>query len=478
MLAHTLLFTLPGVPLLLYGEEHGLSCGSTERALADVWLERRPMPWTGAWRDPEVRRGLRTLLHARRDSEALREGSMQVLFVDNTTLRFRRQSDGDIVDVVINFADVSKHVEIGDAEYPRLTPIASLSGAVMKGESIDMPPLSAMLVRRERAAGRSIMPSRARQNLVLRDRDLVLAAPHATARPSRLKLAITAAARTMTPEVVGALAIDFGFADYFAVGHGGETLSASILFDMLRAIAKARGPEPYVAHLLTNGVLLDVAMAEKLVGLGVSSIAVSLDGAKAKNDATRFGGRFFDVRENLRRVIRWRICEGIDLRVGITTAVLSQNLGELEAIVDLGADLSVDWMSFEAGSLVAIDGRAAIERATLHGRERGLAMIDRTATPPIWRCRLDDATRARLEDEELAARAPVHPCRAPWEIACVEPNGDVRVADFTSPILGNVLETPLQALWNAEAAAERRRAASLTRLCGPNGPVVCVDPDM
>ena len=94
----------------------------------------------------------------------------------------------------------------------------------------------------------------------------------------------------------------------------------------------------------------------------------------------------------------------------------------------------------------------------------------------MWRCRLDDETRAFLEADETANRCTIHPCRTPWESVHVEPNGDVRVRDFFGPIVGNVTQTPLLELWNAPAAEQLRRDAASARICGPTGPVVCVDP--
>jgi MoaA/NifB/PqqE/SkfB family radical SAM enzyme len=506
-LGYALLATLPGIPMLLYGEEHGLSSVYGDHDPEDVWPDRMSMPWGAARRDPSLRAVVRSLFQARRESEALREGGLQLLFSDATTLVYRRQVDVEIVDVALNFASEPRTIGIEDAEYPRLLSFASVGGATVNGGAVEMPPHSAILARRERALGRSIAPALARRNAVLRDRDLSLAAPVATARPSRFFFSVTercnlrcqhcstlapektksGEARTMTKAVLDALAPELGLADYFAFVHGGEPVTAPILYDLLGAIAGARGGESYVAHLLTNGVMLDRAAAERLVRLGVSSIAFSLDGATADtNDSIRLGGRFYDVRENLQRLLRWRVEEGIELRVGISTVVLSQNLHELDRIVELGTDLGVDWIKLEAAvpatpfakrSLVsygAADVRAAIDAALKRGHESGVVMVDHTVERAIWRCRLDDETRRLLAADEMASRSVLHPCRTPWETACVEPNGDIRACDFSAPILGNVTEVPLRELWNVEAAQQLRRDASLTRLCGPTGPVVCL----
>jgi cyclomaltodextrinase / maltogenic alpha-amylase / neopullulanase len=510
-LAYMLLATLPGVPMLLYGEELGLRSTDTNRAPEDVWPDRMPMPWmTAALRDPLTLATMRALLKARRESEALRSGGLQLLFADATTLVYRRALDREIIDVALNFSNEPKTIELEDDEHPRLDAIFSIGGALATSNaSMSMPPCSAIVARRERALGRAVTPVLARRNLALRDRDMVVGASIATGRPTRFLFSVTeqcnlrcehcithapektksGTARTMTGAVLDALVKDFGLADYFAFVHGGESLTAPIFFDVLDAIKAERGSEPYVAHLLTNGVMLDLKTAEKLVRGGVSSISISLDGATAAtNDAIRTGGRFFDVRENLRRLIRWRTEEGIDLRVGVSSVVLKQNIAELSELVDLGADLGVDWIKLEEGvpatsfakrSLVAMTApniRAEIERALVQGRSRGLVMIDHTIERTIWRCRLDEDEEGRkfLEADEMANRTIIHPCRIPWETVCVEPNGDIRARDFYGPILGNVTTKPLTDLWNEQSARDLRRDASLTRLCAPSGPVVCV----
>jgi cyclomaltodextrinase / maltogenic alpha-amylase / neopullulanase len=493
-LAYVLLFTLPGLPMLLYGEELGLRSNDSKRLPEDVWPDRMPMPW-GSQGDPELRALICALLHARRDSIALRSGTTTVLHADATSLVFRREADGDVVDVALGFEDAT--FELEDDERPRMSPLALIGRTNVTGQSIALGSCSAAIVRR------TGVETFGRRNLHLRDRDLVEAAAVASARPSRFLFSVTevcnlrcqhcithapertrdGTARTMTRAVLDSLSADFGLADYFAFVHGGESLTAPIFFDVLDRIAGARLEEPYVVHLLTNGVLLDVRTMQRLVAAGVRSISVSLDGATATtNDAIRTGGRFDGVLANLRAVLAAR---DPSLRVGLSYVVLAQNVAELFRFVDLAASLGVDWVKLEEGvpatafakrSLVscdAADARDAIDRAVERGRERGLVMIDHTREIPIWRCALDARARAFLEADEFANSCILHPCRMPWETACVEPNGDVRLGDFFGPILGNVTVRPLAELWNARDAQEKRRAAARARICG-SGPVTCV----
>lgn len=508
-LATTLLATWAGVPMLLYGEELGLrSEGGHAADLEDVWPDRMPMPWSPGIGDGGLRSTLRDLLHARAGSPALRSGETTLLFADESTLVYRREAEGDVVDVALNFADEAKTVELADDEHPRMTALATAGDCAIDGPVVQLPPFGAVVARREQALGRAVTPARARRNLVLRDREMLDGRTVLEARPSRLLFSVTercnlrcehcithapeltksGAARTMTPAVLDALRDDLGLAEYFAFVHGGESLTAPILFDVLGAIREARGAEPYVAHLLTNGLLFTPRTAERLVQHGVSSVSISLDGATAAtNDAIRTGGRFAEVRRNLEEVLAWRRGERIDLRVGLSYVVLQQNVHEVRRFVDLAADLGVDWVKLEEGvpatefarrSLVSCASapvRDVLDGAARHGRERGLVMIDHTFDRAVWRCRLDAETSAFLAADEHANRGAIHPCRTPWETACVEPNGDVRVNDFFGPIAGNVTRSPLAALWNAPPAVEARERMKTARLCGASGPVTCLE---
>ncbi|MEA2746042.1 MAG: cyclomaltodextrinase / maltogenic alpha-amylase / neopullulanase [Myxococcales bacterium] len=508
-LAHVLLATWPGIPMFLYGEELGLrsDSGAAARELEDVWPDRMPMPWVAGRGSSTVRGLVAELLRVRASSTALRSGELTLLFADESTLVYRRQAEGDIVDVVLNFADEPKTITLEDDDWPTFKALSQTPGSDVNGAVVQLPAFGALVGRRERALGRAVAPARARRNLVLRDRELAEGRVTVDSLPSRFFFSVTercnlrcahcithapeltesGAARTMTPAVLDALREHLGLGTYFAFVHGGESLTAPILFDVLGAIKAARGAEPYVAHLLSNGVLLGARAAERLVRAGVSSISISLDGATAStNDRIRVGGRFDDVIANLEDVLAWRRGEGIDLRVGLSFVVLGQNVHELGAFVELAARLGVDWVKLEEGvpatefartSLVSCTSsvtRAAIDAAVARGGRHGLVMVDHTVDRAIWRCRLDDDTRAFLAADEHANRSEIHPCRTAWETVCVEPNGDLRVTDFFGPIVGNVTRATLGELWNAPAAFEARERSKSGRLCGPSGPVTCL----
>jgi alpha-glucosidase len=80
-----LLFTLPSMPMLTYGDEIGMEGHFGEDG-------RRPMPWGEAHWDTALLEVYRGLIGARRGSEALRHGGLRWLHADGDAIVFLRES--------------------------------------------------------------------------------------------------------------------------------------------------------------------------------------------------------------------------------------------------------------------------------------------------------------------------------------------------------------------------------------------------
>src|SRR4051794_11728200 len=125
----------------------------------------------------------------------------------------------------------------------------------------------------------------------------------------------------------------------------GEPLLSPHLLDMVRHAA-GRGIH---VGFNSNGVLLTRAVARALVVAGTGHVHVSLDGATAATyEDVRHGtrraprpGQFERVVANLRGLIAAR-GDARRPRVVLVFVAMRRNLGELEALVDLAADIGVD----------------------------------------------------------------------------------------------------------------------------------------
>lgn len=84
-----LLFTVPGIPMVTYGDEIGMRGDFGEDG-------RRPMPWSDKSWDSRLLDVYRGLIAARRRSVALREGGMRWVYADDEVLIFLREAPDDV----------------------------------------------------------------------------------------------------------------------------------------------------------------------------------------------------------------------------------------------------------------------------------------------------------------------------------------------------------------------------------------------
>ena len=115
-LAALALLTLPGMPIVYYGTEVGLSQrgdGAAENAEA-----RLPMPWGGG-QDTDLLACFQRLGGWRRKSAALRRGTRQTLLADDAVYAYGRTADTESVVVVLNRSDrpQRRRLEVGGGEW-------------------------------------------------------------------------------------------------------------------------------------------------------------------------------------------------------------------------------------------------------------------------------------------------------------------------------------------------------------------------
>ena len=494
--AQLVMLTRPEVPAIYYGDELGLHGDAVGRDFEDAWPDRLPMPWHDGAGEAQTRALFTQALRLRNEQAALRRGDLQPIEVAESAqvLAFRRQLGAAVVEVYA-------HGEAAEIELPLapdgpagVTVLLTLGEASVAAGRVRLGPYAAVVVQRHpepetMELTRAVLAdNRARCADAFRQAQL---AP--LALPASLYLTVTercnlrcqhciteapqrtasGRARTMQPWLLDALADGFAAADYFGFAHGGESLVAPIFKELLRRIQGARAGKPYTAHLLSNGMLLTAKTVAELIELGVNSLAVSIDGVTAEtNDFIRQGADLQVIAHNIRQAVALRKSRGADLRIGISTVLMSGNVDELPALGQLAVELDVDWLkveetypmnAFTRHHLLNPRGRRAAEAVAALRRivaPAGIVVIDHLAPPGGCPCAAADPAYGEFRrSDDFANRAQFLPCRAAWELLCVDPDGTVHPIDYGRPPLGNLLETPLFDLWNSAPAQRLRREA-------------------
>lgn len=293
-------------------------------------------------------------------------------------------------------------------------------------------------------------------------------------------------ARDMDPAVVEALRPSLRHAAYVGFPHAGEPLVSAALEPVLQALQQERHGQPTVVHLLTNGVALTADRFRLLARLGVNSISVSMDGmSAATQDALRVGSHSHHLLPALKALAAVRGREFPQVRMGVAWTLTASNLGEVPELLNYCADIGLDWVKLE--EMYPINDVAAqladiplfvlvhvLAQARQLAGDRGLPLLEHVFDQPVWKCQLQPGSVmerfSRLDD--FVNRMEINPCRLPYELVCVEPNGDVKPVSFEHAVAGNLLEQPLDRIWNSESFVRDRRRTLAMRRC-PDGVIRC-----
>jgi radical SAM protein with 4Fe4S-binding SPASM domain len=118
---------------------------------------------------------------------------------------------------------------------------------------------------------------------------------------------------------------------------GGEPLLRNDLFDLL-AEAKQL---PLRTVISTNGTLIDSAAAEKLAGLGVSYVGVSIDGDEPFHDAFRQSPGCFKA-----ALAGVENCQKAGLKTGLRFTITKQNADKIPVVFDIAASANIRRICF------------------------------------------------------------------------------------------------------------------------------------
>lgn len=105
LLLYTFLLTMPGAPLIYYGDENGMT-GENDPGC------RKPMVWDSALWDSRIRKSLKILLAARCNSALLRRGEVELAFSNDRVVAYYRTSEKQRELVILNNSRVERKLSI------------------------------------------------------------------------------------------------------------------------------------------------------------------------------------------------------------------------------------------------------------------------------------------------------------------------------------------------------------------------------
>jgi len=234
------------------------------------------------------------------------------------------------------------------------------------------------------------------------------------------------------------------------------------------------------AALVTNGMLLDPSLSRELVRARLGSIAFSLDAPEqALATSTREGTDLPRILENIRAF--QRLAAGVDgLGTAVFAAVSVHTLPFLERLVDLVAELGVQVLM-----LTDLNYAQNLEHSLWRNRSEAVVATLRRAVARAFSKGLPVLGVHSLEDFGLAKRyrdrlllSPARLCErsarrtfchSPWQTLPIDVRGNVTFCDCQPELgVGNLLTTPLTAIWNGPVMAAER-----ARMLGNSPPEAC-----
>ena len=213
----------------------------------------------------------------------------------------------------------------------------------------------------------------------------------------------------------------------FLVFTGGELFCR---LDALQIIAAARHRN-FAIRLLTNGTLITRAMAEKLAGLNLLRVDISLYAAHPEIH-DRITGVKGSQTASLSAVRR---CRKFGIPVAVKAILLKQNVQEFDALKNLARDEGAEFV-FDYMLMRADDGSSPMDRYGLPEEEIRNFVVQHAAAPKQG---------GELGGPELTD--PV--CGAGSSVLAISPSGDVFPCLGYREIVGNLRKAPLSAIWKA-----------------------------
>lgn len=259
---------------------------------------------------------------------------------------------------------------------------------------------------------------------------------------------------------------------------GGEPLIKEGILELVKHISEQGGK--FVSEIVTNGVLVDDAMAKKIIESGLSTIILSLDSLKPEiHDYLRGSkGCYVKIIEAIDSINRYRSVLHKHIDIGIQSIILEQNTNELVKLAKwVQEDERIQFISFQ----VLKQPLNSLKNKQWYKNKRFRFLWPKDLCSVIENIdaiiRLKDEGNNKISNEisqlEFYKAYYQNPevmikdvrCNIFNDVIIVDPVGNISFCSHTGNI-GNVREAPLALLWNSRKADEvRNKILSCKNIC-------------
>lgn len=284
-------------------------------------------------------------------------------------------------------------------------------------------------------------------------------------------------ARSMLPEVLGALSWYLSQARHISLCHAGEPMLSPAFRPLMELVASARHRP--IVHLMSNGLALTENRFLWAAERGLRSLVISVDGLSPQtHDRLRVGSSIRRLGATLQTLNGLRRQRSLPVRLGISWTVNKENLPELEFLPEQASDWGVDAIKVEElvnsspttdalGPVADTELMPVLESLRYRCDSMGIVFVDHTRERRVVRCqaRTEEAVERLFRGDDFINSDTIHPCHAPYDTVYVEPDGTVKPVSFHHRGAGNLLQQPLEEIWNGEIFRGWRRLAARRRVC-------------
>lgn len=259
--------------------------------------------------------------------------------------------------------------------------------------------------------------------------------------------------------------------------HGGEPL----IYDDIFEVSKYAASKGLLVNFITNGVLLNEQMIDKIIEAGINSITISLDGPEHIHDGIRgMNGAFKKVMEGI-AIIKKKEDSGAKVpKLSISTYASAMNQDFLYELFEKVRETRItDW---NIGLVTYNSEKISSETKKMLGllNEHGQGDLS-SLTDDIIKLNTEKLLEIRdhIKKENVSAGLQitfpskdaiikysdplyneVDYCLYPWARVIVSPYGEVFPCVPLSMVdanMGNIKEMPLSRIWNGEKYRQFRK---------------------